>query len=87
MLTISDKKYMSSIIDKAISHNAGVFNEAMNDYVKYMAEMVLSRPSMEEVRELFHEEIRPVRQEMSIFKEEMILLRKDFNAHALAYTN
>jgi len=55
--------------------------------VKYMAEMVLSRPSMEEVRELFHEEIRPVRQEMSIFKEEMILLRKDFNAHALAYTN
>ncbi|MEI6057599.1 MAG: hypothetical protein WCQ60_01335 [bacterium] len=49
--------------------------------IKMGFEAYSDRPTKEQVREIVREEIQPIHRDMLIFKEEMRVLRLDYNKH------
>lgn len=94
-LDTRDKEWIYSTINVAIdkSHKLfqkdteryiGILMEKYREDMKLLVELTEVRPTREEVVGIVREEVRPIREEMSIFKEEMIALRRDFNSHVMS---
>lgn len=72
------------IFDKNTQHFMTIQREILQDDIKKIAEMVNDKPSREEVREIVREEIavelRPIKTELSMFREELLDHREKIDA-------
>lgn len=64
------------IFNKDMEHFMSIQREILQDDVKKLAELLADRPTRSEVRQIVREEmfteLRPIRAEMSMFREELL---------------
>jgi len=91
MLTTADKEYLDITLNRAIDKSHKRFQKDTERYMgilteKYLhevgltRELIETRPTRDEVRGMIREETQPIRQEIAIYKEELVEHRHRFEA-------